>query len=114
MTISGLRADYYEVQGYVFIGILYLGIEEHDDPPLTEGETFFVDSSRLDGSGMQTFGDGWVGLQDGVVADLIKGRLVLFSGGGEHYHAPMKVVQGKRSALHVWFKCTCDQSKQEQ
>jgi hypothetical protein len=39
------------------------------------------------------------------------GRLVLFSGGGENYHSPIELSQGRRTTFHVWFHCDCEKDK---
>lgn len=56
-------------------------------------------------------GSGWGGdaqLAAGVLVEPRRGRLVLFSGGGENYHAPLPVAQGRRTSFQVWFGCDCD------
>jgi len=45
------------------------------------------------------------GLVEGIVVEPKRGRLLLFSGGGENYHAPMDVRRGRRAAWHAWFTC---------
>mmetsp|Transcript_15019 Transcript_15019/g.29290 ORF Transcript_15019/g.29290 Transcript_15019/m.29290 type:complete len:196 (+) Transcript_15019:664-1251(+) len=49
-------------------------------------------------------------LTAGLVVEPRRGRLLLFSGGGENYHAPLAVVRGRRTTLHVWFRCACEPS----
>jgi hypothetical protein len=45
------------------------------------------------------------GLVEGIVVEPRRGRLLLFSGGGENYHTPLNVVRGRRAAWHGWFTC---------
>ena len=33
------------------------------------------------------------------------GRLVLFTAGGENFHAPMQVIRGIRPTHHIWYRC---------
>lgn len=47
-------------------------------------------------------------LTRGVIVEPLRGRLVVFTGGGENYHAPLAVTQGRRSTFHAWFKCACN------
>ena len=95
-----LHADYYERADYVFTAILYLGEEAQDETPLRGGWTGLAD-------GLQSTVDGRVELTQGTLIEPKRGRLVLFTGGGENYHAPLAVTQGRRTAWHGWFKCAC-------
>ena len=38
----------------------------------------------------------------------VVGRLVLFSGGSENWHAPLPVGAGRRQSLQMFFKCLCE------
>ena len=122
-----LHADYFESKLYVYTAILY--DEQPED--LIGGETALVDFLLLnkdDGStavekvmfGLQS--DTGVKkntakqtlenaatqplkLTSGMVVEPKPGRLVLFSSGGENFHAPLEVMRGKRPTFHFWFKC---------
>ena len=59
-------------------------------------------------------GGGAARLVAGAVVEPRRGRLVLFSGGGENYHAPLPVTQGRRTSFQVWFGCDCDDDGVEQ
>lgn len=41
----------------------------------------------------------------GVVVEPRRGRLVVFTSGGENFHAPLEVLSGKRPTYHFWFVC---------
>jgi len=99
--LSELHADYYENAKFTFSAILFLDIEANDEVTLIGGETGFVDELKRNTTTSQ------LQLTKGVVVEPRRGRLVLFSGGGENYHSAMEVVQGRRTALHMWFRCTC-------
>jgi hypothetical protein len=97
---SQLHADYYESAGYVFSAVLFLGEEEGDVEPRAGGETGLADALAHDDGGGVT-------LVGGLVVEPRRGRLVIFSGGGENYHAPLPVTRGRRTTFHAWFKCNC-------
>ena len=44
----------------------------------------------------------------GHVVEPRRGRVVLHSGGGENYHAAMRVLRGQRSSFTAFFRCKCD------
>ena len=97
--------------------MLFLGDEEGDLTPLRGGELGLVDALEvgLEAGGGERGGEhggsGWGGdaqLAAGVLVEPRRGRLVLFSGGGENYHAPLPVAQGRRTSFQVWFGCDCD------
>ena len=95
-----LHADYYERADYVFTAILYLGEEEGDPTRLVGGETGLADAlERTDG--------GLIRHAAGLRIEPRRGRLVLFTGGGENYHAPLPVLEGRRTTYHAWFHCAC-------
>ena len=98
-----MHADYYEKKEYVISAVLHLGpADETTCSTLIGVETGLVDELNERG------------LVRGLVVAPRRGRLVVFSGGGENYHAPMGVEQGTRAAWHAWFSCagcasrTCD------
>ena len=81
--------------------VLFLGEEAEDDTPLVGGELAIVDAlARTD--------ENVTVPTSGLVIEPVRGRLVLFTGGGENYHSPLAVVRGRRTTYHVWFKCSCD------
>lgn len=41
----------------------------------------------------------------GMIVEPKLGRLLLFSGGGENFHAPLEVKRGYRPSYIFWFKC---------
>jgi hypothetical protein len=49
-------------------------------------------------------------LTRGVIVEPRRGRLVLFTGGGENYHAPLTVERGRRTTFHAWFQCRCEET----
>lgn len=93
-----MHADYYESANYVFTAVLYLGDEVGDDVARVGGETALIDEMRRDAAGACE-------LARGVVVEPKPGRLVVFSGGGENYHAPLSVQRGRRTTFHVWYDC---------
>ena len=51
--------------------------------------------------------DGTVTLvRHGLVVEPVRGRLVVFSAGGENYHTPLAVGRGARRTFHAWFSCS--------
>jgi hypothetical protein len=95
-----MHADYYESAAFVFSAILFLGEEAVDRERLVGGEFGWVD-------GLDHRPDGTVHLSAGTVVEPRRGRLVLFSGSGENYHAPLPLLQGRRTSLQMWFTCDC-------
>ena len=96
-----LHADYIQNEDYVFTSILYTDTER--DPTLLGGETGLADELELIHApgGLSS-----TRLKRGTLIDPKPGRLVIFTGGGENYHAPLRVRgPGATSRLHVWFKC---------
>ena len=79
--------------------MLFLGEEETDPVPLRGGELGMADLLEATPEGAR--------LLAGSVVEPRRGRLVLFSGGGENYHAPLPVMQGRRTSFQVWFECDC-------
>jgi len=123
-TFQELHADYFESADYVYTAILYDATPDN----LVGGETALVNFRHNDnsqGDDDVTFGlirspdlpppqqesnsgekseDPMV-LTDGLIIEPKPGRLVLFSSGGENFHAPMAVRQGNRPVYHFWFIC---------
>lgn len=107
--------DYGQHPGAIFSAILYTGNDGEE--PLVGGETAFVttpppptgadDVWSDDHAGLQRLPNGSTHLRRGWVVSPRVGRLVLFTGGAENYHAPMPVLQGRRQTLQVWFRCAC-------
>ena len=87
--------------------MLFLGEEEGDVTALRGGELGLVDALEAEAV-PEAGGGGDARLVAGVVVEPRRGRLVLFSGGGENYHAPLPVMQGRRTSFQVWFGCDCD------
>ena len=48
-------------------------------------------------------------LRRGLVVAPKRGRVVLFSGGGENIHTALPVRAGRRQTIQAFFKCTCVQ-----
>lgn len=111
VNFGQLHIDYFENDDYVYTAILY------DDPPevLIGGETAFANApigfqslssdpkDRIvinEGSSMPP-----LELLSGWIVEPKKGRLVLFTAGGENAHAPLQVIQGERPTHHLWFNC---------
>ena len=69
-----------------------------------EGETAGDETSSV---GLERLPNGTAYLRRGLSVAPRIGRLVLFSGGSENYHAPMPIAQGRRQSLLVWFWCGC-------
>jgi len=44
-------------------------------------------------------------IKHGIVVEPVRGRLVLFTGGGENFHSPLSVKAGKRKTYHAWIEC---------
>ena len=57
--------------------------------------------------GLERHANGSVTLHRGLAVAPRIGRLILFSGGSDNYHAPMPVLQGRRQSLQIFFKCSC-------
>ena len=49
--------------------------------------------------------DNPVELISGVTVEPKRGRFVIFSSGGENFHAPLPVYSGFRPTFHFWFTC---------
>ena len=94
-----MHADYFENINYEVTAILYLGDEEQDTVSLVGGETALVDALVQDADADV------VRLVEGMIVEPRRGRLLLFSGGGENYHTPLPVRRGRRTAWHLWMKC---------
>ena len=97
-----VHADYYESARFAFSSVLYLGEEADDPTPRVGGQTGIADALRLEADGSKI-------LERGVIVEPRRGRLLLFSGGGENYHSPQPVLAGRRTTLHAWFSCACDE-----
>jgi|EP00966_Prymnesium_polylepis_P192591 hypothetical protein len=102
---SELHADYYESATFVFSSVLFLGVERDDAQPRVGGETGLADELATDPATGQTK------LVRGHMVEPRAGRLVIFSGGGENYHSPISVTQGRRTTFHAWFQCDCTPPK---
>ena len=72
-----------------------------------EGGSHHADSVAL-GLGVERLANGTAYLRQGWLVAPRVGRLLLFSGGAENYHAAMPVERGRRQSLLVWFECACD------
>ena len=59
------------------------------------------------GCGLERLPNGSAVLHKGLVVAPRVGRLLLFSGGSENYHAPTPVAQGRRQSLQAFFGCRC-------
>ena len=102
--------DYGQHASGVFSAILYTGND--GDEPLVGGYTAFVDSPppKRDyphDAGLDRQEDGTAYLRRGLAIAPRVGRLVLFTGGAENYHAPLPVASGRRQTLQMWFQCRC-------
>ncbi|KAL1527461.1 hypothetical protein AB1Y20_016126 [Prymnesium parvum] len=104
--------DYGQHSWAIFSALLYVGNEA--DVPLVGGWTGFVDTEppSKDGEtslppGLERLSNGSAVLHRGLAVAPVPGRIVIFSGGAENYHAPLPVAQGRRQSLQMWFKCAC-------
>ena len=123
-TWKELHADYFESDQYVFSAVLYLGEEDDDAIGRVGGQTGLADefwpppppaASNL--FGLWPNSSGTVHLKRGALIEPKRGRLLLFSSGGENWHSPLAVTRGRRSTYHAWFKChpECeDRARKEQ
>jgi len=119
--------DYGQYPRAVFSAIMYTSVDG-SDAPLVGGHTAFVDTpppplpeatdsveAGLDTdsveAGLERRANGTAYLHRGLVVAPRPGRVVLFSGGSENYHAPMPVAQGRRLSVLAWFECACKESK---
>ena len=127
---SQMHADWHESERYTFTAVLYLGDEEGDGVKLVGGETGIADSLQWDvvsaADGRTRLGDAILeprptgadgaarvppgaalvaSVRRGLVVEPKRGRLLLFSSGGENYHSPLEVAAGRRTAFHAWFAC---------
>jgi hypothetical protein len=98
-----LHSDFYENKIYKLSAVLHLDDAHGGDTELVGGETGMVDA----------FDEATASLVKGLIVEPARGRLVLFSGGGENYHAPLRVEQGSRRAYHAWFNCEPDMFQPE-
>eukprot|EP00965_Chrysotila_dentata_P000976 31511-Pleurochrysis_carterae.AAC.2 len=80
--------------------LLYLGEEEADSVKLRGGETGIAD-------GLEFAKDSTISATSAWVIEPKRGRVVIFTGGGENYHAPLPVVKGRRTTWNTWFSCAC-------
>ena len=115
------HCDYAQHPGGVYSAILYTA---HDDEePLVGGHTAFVDTPppRPEGDpvgadaapGLERLANGSAYLRRGLSVAPRVGRLLLFSGGAENYHAPMPVASGRRQSLLAWFSCGCEEPSRD-
>ena len=56
--------------------------------------------------GLERLENGSSVLHRGWAVAPVVGRLVLFSGGSENWHAPLPVGAGRRQSLQIFFGCT--------
>ena len=97
---EGLHADYLDRKVYVYSAVLFLDLESDDDVKRKGGQTGLADKLDSEKKGLDKLVSGWI-------VEPRKGRLVVFSGGGENYHTPLPVTQGRRTTFHAWFTCSC-------
>lgn len=120
VQLNAWHADYYENAWAPLSAILYLpddGEDDGADDALVGGYTGLVDippppAAADDGRaasqpGLERLPNGTALLREGLMVGPRPGRLVLFSGGGENYHAPLPVSRGRRQSLQMWFECRC-------
>jgi len=101
---EALHVDYFEVSDYVMTAILYDEASEN----LAGGETCIADSlaPSKDNNELNYT------LQEGIVVEPKKGRLVMFTGGGENLHSPLPIYRTdqERPTYIMFFKCKDDNS----
>lgn len=104
--------DYGQHSGGIFSAIIYTGND--GDEPLVGGYTGFAntpppeeDATAVSSAGVERLANGSALLHRGLVVAPRVGRLVLFSGGSENYHAPLPVASGRRQTLQAWYRCRC-------
>ena len=98
----------YGQTGAAYSATLYLG---HDaEHPLVGGGTALVSTEPAEEgarAGLERLENGSIALHRGLAVEPRIGRLLLFSGGVDNYHAPLPVLQGRRQSLQVFFSCAC-------
>ena len=108
---NAYHSDYFQ-QGAAFSAILYTGDAAEEE--LVGGWTAFVDASEPTEEGgawdvgLERLANGSGVLHRGWAVAPVVGRLVLFSGGSENWHAPLPVGAGRRQSLQMFFKCLCE------
>ena len=126
LAANAFHFDYGQNPGAAFSATLYSGHDGEDDlvggwtafvtssPPKAKPEEPQVGQDEAAGSpeadvsiGLQRLTNGSVLLSRGLAVAPRIGRLLLFSGGAENYHAPLPVGQGRRQSLQVFFGCRC-------
>ena len=109
LDANAFHFDYAQSAGALWSATVYTG---HDgDGPLVGGWTAFVDAEGNPPAktepGLHRSPNGSAVLHRGLAIAPRIGRLVLFSGGRENYHAPLPVGQGRRQSLQIFFGCRC-------
>lgn len=109
--------DYFEVPAYVVTGLLY----REPTPTTTDqivlqgGETCFADAFSREEDGGGDTSTGTKTLQKGLLVEPKKGRLLLFSGGGENFHGPLPIrnPDQQRPTFILFFKCQDEEVTEE-
>ena len=98
------HVDYFEVADYVMTGLVY----GEPSSNLQGGESGFADA-------FVKKEDDKVELQEGLVVEPKKGRLLLFSGGGENFHGPLPIRERtqERPTTILFFKCQTEEKEAE-
>ena len=109
LDANAFHFDFAQSAGAVWSATLYTG---HDgDEPLVGGWTAFVDAegnpSGEPEPGLHRSSNGSALLHRGLAVAPRIGRLLLFTGGRENYHAPLPVGSGRRQSLQIFFGCRC-------
>lgn len=86
------------------------------DQPRSREPLRQLPSARFDegAAPLQQLTNGSFVVQRGLLVAPRRGRLLLFSGGGENFHSALPAVQGRRQSLQAFFKCApaCAQQRQ--
>ena len=80
------------------------------EPQLADTSEDAPEDKGSHAAGLSRSENGSTQLRRGLAVAPRIGRLLLFSGGAENYHAPLPVGRGRRQSLQAFFGCRCTEA----